>query len=91
MCLEELAQLGLGRREERRRGRLRAGQRLVVARCGRELLEHRLEVVVVRAQDDLVVDVGDVHHVEDVEAKVVEQHAADDVERHIVARVAHVR
>ena len=47
-------------------------------------------MVKVGAQDDLVVNVGDILDVEHVEAKVVHQHAPHDVERHVVARVADV-
>ena len=43
-----------------------------------------------RAHDDLVVDVRDVHHVEQHVPKVLEQHTAHYVKADVVARVAEV-
>ena len=99
MRLQEVTQPGLGRGEHGlgrlARGRERLGRARALGRrrrCRRllSLAHHGLEMVVVRPHDDLVVNVGDVHHVEEVETKVVEEHAAHDVEGHVVARVAHV-
>ena len=42
-------------------------------------------------EDNLVVDVRDVHDVENVVSKVVHQNSADNVEREVITRVADVR
>ena len=54
-------------------------------------LQDRLGPPEVRAHDDLIVDVGDVHDEADVVAKVIGHDAPQDVEVDVVPRVAHVR
>jgi hypothetical protein len=56
---------------------------------GRHIL--LVEVILPRSLDDLIIDIRDVHHVEDVVAEVVLEDAAQDVEGEVGAGVAHVR
>ena len=79
-----LAAVGVERRARRRHRGVELG-------LGGEGGHERLQVEDPGAHDDLVVDVGDVHHVQHVVAEVLAQHAPQDVERDVVARVPDVR
>ena len=82
-----LAEVLLPGREQR----LEWGDEGVESSHGFRRRDHGLGAPQVRAHDDLVVDVGDVHDEADVVPEVVRHHAADDVEVDVVPRVAHVR
>jgi hypothetical protein len=85
----ELGELGghlaVVRNHRRVHVRLHLGERLARAAVVGE------QLVAARAQDDLVINVGDVELVLDVVAERVLHHAAEYVKRQVCTRVAHVR